>query len=647
MDPLTARALEAWNAEHAEILAEYEPGATRYECPACGSSDGLAVREDGRWNCHGGKHAQLDPPVGTATAGGVFVGTPCEFLERLPAGTLGRWLRARYPDAASFRKRMPPGETIVVQPAAPADPGSIDVRDVFKAQKKLETAKKILRGNPQQLAVVARDLGRYVPHYLSRQQIEDAAIEVCTLGKQGIPRPDIETTLATAIDAGMLDPWRPKAIGDLARNELGGVERCYANVFAIASLPDISDVLGYNEFAARVCVMRAPPWRPDDVRPFPRQIEDADYSLAVSYISDVHDYAYATPAMLAEAFATLAQGMVFNPVTDYLDSCVWDGTLDEAREFLELFWISHVQVSDTPYARAVGKRWLLSAVQRAFEPGCIQREVLVLFSESQNVGKSNTFGALCPDRNWFLEGAQIDGSRDNKALILGKWIVCIDEIDKDLRADRTGAVKNFLSTRVDTFRSAYARTEKDHPRRSIPCGTTNTGQLFVDMTGNSRVNVLETHATRERPIDLAAIAELRDTLWGAAVALYRAGEQTYLTADEAALAAAVASKHMEVSDVEQVIHELWDRGVPEKRVDQSGEAVIGFDWHADQVGNDRNWIYLTNTQLDQHVRFIGARSHRKRIAFALRSRGLHVGRLQGVTARRQYGASTHPDLIGA
>lgn len=632
-DPLTAIALAAWNTEHAALLADYVPGSTRYECPACGSSDGLAVREDGRFNCHGAKHAELDPPVGTQTSTGVFVGTACEFFEQLPTGTMREWLRAKYPPAISFSRPA----SATVQPEELVSADTIDIGDIGKAQKRLENARKILKGNKGQLHVLARDLGRYVPKYLSRQQIEDMAIGSCTSGPGAITRPAAETILATAIDEGMADPWAPRAAGGLSRNELGLLNRCQANVTEACQSTDIAPLLAFDEFSGREIVTAVPPWWSDDSREYPRRITDADYTRIVSYLSDVHNYAHASTGQVATACSSVALDNRFNPVQDYLRACKWDGTREEAIEFLESFFPTFAHVADSPYSRAVGKRWLLAAVQRVFEPGCTNREVLTLLG-AQYTGKSSIFGALCPDRSWFLEGMQITGSKDNKSMLRGKWIVCVDEIDRDLKADgRTGAVKNFISTRYDTFRPAYGHNDIDAPRTCVLGATTNAKELFVDTTGNTRINVLESHATIHNRIDLDGVVAVRDLLWGAAVLCYEAGETTYLQPVELDLAAAVAAKHMDVSDTERCALELWEGGVPALRVDQSQVSALGFEWKADQVAADRSWVYLTSDQIQLRFKMLGQRYNGKRVAFALRNHGLTYGRLVRVAAQRSYG----------
>lgn len=88
-DPNKAEANAGWEAKHP---VDWVVGPQRYPCGACGSSDSIALREDGRLNCHSSKHREVAPNIGTWT-GEVYVGTRLEFTERLTARQVAPWLK--------------------------------------------------------------------------------------------------------------------------------------------------------------------------------------------------------------------------------------------------------------------------------------------------------------------------------------------------------------------------------------------------------------------------------------------------------------------------------------------------------------------------------------------------------------------------
>ena len=66
-----------------------------------------------------------------------------------------------------------------------------------------------------------------------------------------------------------------------------------------------------------------------------------------------------------EAVQTVAKENRFHPVKDYLKSVTWDGS-----PRLERWLIAYLGAEETDFVRAVGTRWLVSAVARIFRPGC-------------------------------------------------------------------------------------------------------------------------------------------------------------------------------------------------------------------------------------------------------------------------------------
>jgi len=78
----------------------------------------------------------------------------------------------------------------------------------------------------------------------------------------------------------------------------------------------------------------------------------------------------------------------YNPVTDYLNALKWDGTARLER------WLPHLLGAPaSDFVRLVGPKVLISAVARAYEPGCKVDTVLVLEGE-QGLKKSSAIAAL-------------------------------------------------------------------------------------------------------------------------------------------------------------------------------------------------------------------------------------------------------------
>jgi putative DNA primase/helicase len=178
--------------------------------------------------------------------------------------------------------------------------------------------------------------------------------------------------------------------------------------------------------------------------------------------------------------------------------------------------------------RQILRRWLISAVARAFEPGCKCDTVLVLIGP-QGIGKSTFFATLADP--WFVDTPMEVGSKDSYMVMRRGWLIEWAELESLFRARDSSAVKAFLSSRIDTYRPPYGRADVEVPRSSVIVGTLNEGAdgFLGDETGNRRFWPL-----RVTKMNVAKLREWRDILWGEAVTHYRRGERWWFEPAEAA-----------------------------------------------------------------------------------------------------------------
>ena len=101
------------------------------------------------------------------------------------------------------------------------------------------------------------------------------------------------------------------------------------------------------------------------------------------------------------------------------------------------------------------------------------------------------------------------------------WGVELGELEAFTTTKLSGVLKAFLSESVDTYRGAYERLDKDHPRHTICVGSVNVGSPLVDETGNRRFWMVSVPGL----VNVEWVLENRDRLWASAAALYKAGEQ--------------------------------------------------------------------------------------------------------------------------
>jgi predicted P-loop ATPase len=244
------------------------------------------------------------------------------------------------------------------------------------------------------------------------------------------------------------------------------------------------------------------------------------------------------------AVAAVAEGNPTHPVRDWMESLRWDGT-----ERLGTWLTAFLGAEDSPYTRAVGRWWLISAVARTYEPGCKADHVLILEGH-QGIGKSSALRALAGPQ-WFSDTPLDLQSKDAFVNIQGRLIVELSELDS-LRRSEVERVKAFFSSPSDTFRAPYARRAVTVPRSCVFAGTTNASQYLVDATGGRRFWPVACTET-----DLEGLARARTQLWAEAVAAYGKGERWWPESDEARIMVAGPQAERQVHDEWQPIVALW------------------------------------------------------------------------------------------
>ena len=309
---------------------------------------------------------------------------------------------------------------------------------------------------------------------------------------------------------------------------------CYSNVSKIVRLDPL---LGPN---LRTNILGdVPEWSG-------RPVEDYDLSLACEYLAD----SYGLEARLNDvksAIGAVASQARYNPVAEYLRALpAWDGTPRFATLLRDV-----LRVEDTPdglYATYL-RTFLLAAVRRAFAPG-VKADTMLVLQGAQGLKKSEFFKALFQER--FVHDTSFDiGNKDAFGQIAYGWLYEWAELS-GLSRKEIEAVKNFLTSAKDTYRSPYAHYARVHYRHTVFGGTTNNPTPLNDPTGARRFLIIP---MTERA-DLVLLGALRDSLWAEAVARADAGELHYLNDNEDELRAA-DSAQFEEEDPRRTLIARW------------------------------------------------------------------------------------------
>ena len=348
--------------------------------------------------------------------------------------------------------------------------------------------------------------------------------------------------------------------------------------------PKLRDVFAYNEFARRISLKHSLPWR--DVADTINSIRDADDSGLRRYLED--RYSYIGKASIADAVTCIAMDNCYHPVREYLDALKWDG---EPR--LDTLFIDYLGADDNSYTRAVTRKALTGAVKRIYEPGCKFDTMLVLVG-SQGAGKSYLLSKIAVKPTWFNDSITTVKGKEAFEALQGYWIIEMAELTAT-RKSEIEAVKQYISSTSDNYRSAYGHYIESNPRQCIFFGTTNDDEFLRDYTGNRRflpVRVDKEKAKKDMFEELSA--EIVGQLWAEAVVRYRAKEPLHLSGDVLKQAVALQKQHTANSPYIGVIEDALNEPVPE-------------DWYTMTKEERTDYLQtkmLPNSNENKEVRYI-------------------------------------------
>lgn len=301
----------------------------------------------------------------------------------------------------------------------------------------------------------------------------------------------------------------------LLRSEDRKVKRLTANaVLILSNAPEWKDAIAWDAFSERLVIVRdcpvgAPgPWSDDHDKHTAVWLQRSRWRLEAS------------ASFVAESVPVVARANTIHPLRAKLSSLVWDKV-----PRVDTWTTRYLGAADTEVHREMGKRWLLAAVARAFDPGCKVDCALILEGD-QGRGKSSAAYVL--SLGFFTDELPDLGSKDAAMQLHGAWIVELPELDAIGRAE-TSRVKAFLTRRSDRYRAPYGRHVAEHPRQCIFIGTVNHSDYLKDETGGRRFLPIETGA-----IDRPALEADVHQLWAEAVVRYHKRESTYTTDRELA-----------------------------------------------------------------------------------------------------------------
>ena len=313
--------------------------------------------------------------------------------------------------------------------------------------------------------------------------------------------------------------WR----SDIIVGERGNPRAVLANAITVLRAHDKwRGVLAFDQFSLATIAREPPPW--GSKGPW----SDHEALLAADWLQR-HCGIHLHVNVVAEAVQVVARENGFDPVLKYLNDLRWDG-IRRVDTWLSLY----LGAESSWYTASVGERWLVSAVARAYRPGCKADCVLIL-EGPQGIGKSRALRTLAEP--WFTDEIADFGSKDAAMQLLGVWVIEIAELESMTHSE-VSRVKAFLSRSTDRFRPPYGRRLVEQPRRCVFAGTVNVEEYLKDETGNRRFWPVRCSVVR-----LDELHRDRDQIWAEVV--HRFKEEASWWLDDAALVQEAAQEQAE------------------------------------------------------------------------------------------------------
>lgn len=266
--------------------------------------------------------------------------------------------------------------------------------------------------------------------------------------------------------------------------------------------PKWSSRLSYDSFSVEVCLDREP-LAEERATEITAQL-GYDYGIELS------------TNMVTECVRAVARRRPFHPVREYLAGLTWDG-VPRLRDLTFLGFGASPDCRDPELLVLLVERFLLSILARVYEPGEKVDTMLVLVGP-QGAKKSTALETLV-GAQWFGATKLDLANKDSFMQMRGKLLYEIGEMEGIKKAD-ANLSKQWLSSRIDTYRAPYARRAEDHPRQTVMAGSTNELEILLDATGFRRYWICPV-----RRADTDWIAANRDAIWAEALALRAAGHR--------------------------------------------------------------------------------------------------------------------------
>lgn len=214
---------------------------------------------------------------------------------------------------------------------------------------------------------------------------------------------------------------------------------------------------------------------------------------------------------IEKAVRYVAKENEFNPLQEYFENL----PKPTGKNYLDNYLFDLCGVEKNELNRIIGRKWLISAVARAIQPGCYVEGALI-FTGQQAAGKTFFFTYINPKKNYYC-GSKVDIGNIQKAAqtYQGKFIIEFNELGS-IKKQNLEDTKAYLTAEEDTFVPKFENFPVTMKRMYVFGGSTNDTDILYDTTGNRRFWCVECLGE----FDKEMLLKIKDELWSEAYQAY-------------------------------------------------------------------------------------------------------------------------------
>lgn len=306
----------------------------------------------------------------------------------------------------------------------------------------------------------------------------------------------------------------------------------------------------------------------------------------------------------------IANMNAYNPIRQYLEYAhhKYKNSTQQSSELGKLLktitYAKHCTKKDIAFNEAMILMWLLSGAKMGLNNGDFNSEFALVLKGPQGLGKTRWVRSLMPKKyltTFFKDGVQLDLSKkDDIIQSTSYWLCELGELGGTMKKSDRDALKAWLTSTHDEFRTPYSRKAEKYPRRTFFACTVNDDQFLRDDTGSRRFVVLEVEKLdHNHTIDI-------DLMWGEVMELLQHKARTYMSSEEIKFNDMRNKAYIVKSDEQMLLEEYLPFGQPEEE-----------------------WGYITSTDLCNYMQEVHSKAIKPRaVGKALSAMGYEQKRKQ-------------------